>query len=321
MKTKVNPANPLSREKLKELSTPNAFKGIGFIVLDIVCIALTMYLAVEINHILTYILAVMLIAGRQHSLLIQMHDAGHGNIAKNKALNDFVGEVICAWPMFVNMRTYRALHNKHHAATNTHKDPDFRRERFPTSRQEILKMLSRDILGLNTLHQLREVKRLKVANQKVPTIYKILKPAFYITALSLITYFRVWPAFIGLWVVPLFTWLKVCLRIRSIADHSGPGLQDLPHPFNTRTVIPNLFDRIFIAPRNSSYHIEHTVYASIPNYNLKKCHDEFMKLPVFQENARISHGYISLLNEWPDISEVDRKWEEQYNKQFNASLA
>jgi fatty acid desaturase len=68
------------------------------------------------------------------------------------------------------------------------------------------------------------------------------------------------------WLVPIATWLSMILRIRSIAEHYA-----LPHDhvwMETRTVIPNLLEALFIAPKNIAYHIEHHQYPSVPFYRL-----------------------------------------------------
>ena len=83
---KVNLANPLSREKLNELYKQDTLKGVGYILLDVVLIAGAIMLTEEYFHPLLYILAIMFIGNRQHSLLIQMHDAAHKNVSKNAIL-------------------------------------------------------------------------------------------------------------------------------------------------------------------------------------------------------------------------------------------
>jgi fatty acid desaturase len=296
MAKSINPANPLSREELKKFTEISTVKGISLILLDYAVLAALIYGAATINHWAVYLLAIPLIANRQHSLLIQMHDAAHGNISKNKKLNDFVGELLTAWPMFIRMEPYRVTHNLHHSFSNTNKDPDFIEERFPQSQEVLKKALLKDLLGLGILDQFKNMKRLKAPCS--PKI-KALRILFYLSLASVITFFGVWKMYLLLWVLPLFTWLKFILHVRSIADHSGPELQLNEHPFNTRTVIPSLFDILFIAPRNCSYHMAHSIYAKVPTYHLKECHEAIMKHEIFQEKARITDGYHNLLNEFP----------------------
>ena len=48
---------------------------------------------------LTYVLAIMLIGARQLGLAILMHDAAHGALHANTAVNNWVGEWLCAAPV------------------------------------------------------------------------------------------------------------------------------------------------------------------------------------------------------------------------------
>lgn len=297
MERRINPANPLTREQVKKFTEISTLKGISYILLDYFVIAALIYAAVKISHPLFYIVVIPFIANRQHSLLIQMHDAAHGNISRNKVVNDVIGELLTAWPMFIKMESYRKTHNLHHSYSNTRKDPDFIQDRFPQSQEVLKKALLKDLVGLGIIDQFRNMFKLKTPS--TPFI-KISRMVFYGTLFAGITYLGIWKYYLLLWVLPLFTWLKFILHIRSIADHSGPELQLREHPFNTRTVIPSLFDKLLVAPRNCSYHLAHSVYPRVPTYNLKKCHEELMKLDIFQKEARITRGYHNLIHEFPE---------------------
>jgi fatty acid desaturase len=76
-------------------------------------------------------------------------------------------------------------------------------------------------------------------------------------------------------------------------------VQGNQHPFDTRSVVPNWFDRLFIAPRNSSYHLGHHLYTGVPWFNLKRLHRELMKVDEIRARARVTHGFWRLLWEFP----------------------
>jgi fatty acid desaturase len=117
-----------------------------------------------------------------------------------------------------------------------------------------------------------------------------------LVAIALITMTQSWPVIFMYWIVPAFTWLKVCLRLRSIADHTG--VQHREAPFDTRTIVPNLFDRIFLAPHHSSYHFGHHTYAAVPCYNLKNLHQLIMTADT-DKQVHITEGFWGLLQEFP----------------------
>ena len=66
-----------------------------------------------------YVFAVAFIGSRQHALLVLMHDGVHYRLLRNRRLNDWMSEVILAWPHLVTARQYRKNHFAHHKYLNT----------------------------------------------------------------------------------------------------------------------------------------------------------------------------------------------------------
>lgn len=290
---------------VQKLSEQNLSKSLYLIAFDWISIAIIIYFTKLYFNPLTYLLAVMLIANRQHGLLILMHDCSHNRFTNNNKLNDLLGDFFTAWPLFIQMKAYREKHNAHHRYSNTSNDPDFILSRYPKFRFEIYKMLIMDFLALNTFAQFKQIGEFQI---QTTIIEKTLRAMFYITALALIIYLGVYKSFLLFWIVPAFTWLKVCLRLRSISDHSG--LQHLEGPFDTRTVVPNIFDLLFIAPHDSSYHFSHHAFGAVPCYNLKKMHKEIMNSKD-ADRVHVTNGYFNLFSEFPmnenQIADVEKK--------------
>ena len=78
----------------------------------------------------------LLIAARQHALLILLHDASHFLICRSKAWNDLIGDLLCGFPFGVATRSYRANHISHHEHLNTSDDPYLVRTVGPRSHPE-----------------------------------------------------------------------------------------------------------------------------------------------------------------------------------------
>jgi len=97
------------------------------------------------------------------------------------------------------------------------------------------------------------------------------------------------------WFVPLFTCLVCIFRIRSIAEHSALGGARTRYA-GTRTTLPSFLERIFLAPNNVSYHLEHHMYPSVPFFRLPKLHALLRAKPEFQE-AHMTRGYVGVLRE------------------------
>jgi fatty acid desaturase len=246
---------------------------------------------------------VMWIGARQHALGILMHEGVHYHLFKNRTLNEVVSEVLLAWPLFITARAYRGAHFSHHRHVNTDKDPDVLRKQgpewvFPKSWRALGVLLLKDAVGLNTYQQLMESADLAapkgVQTKRMPP-YRIAKISYYLSILGLVTYFGVWPAFILLWMVPLLTWLKVILRIRSIAEHYAV---ENDHVYTrTRTTLPSVFERMFVAPRNINYHIEHHLYPSVPFFRLPRLHALMMEDVEFKSKAHLTSTYWGVLCE------------------------
>ena len=100
-------------------------------------------------------------------------------------------------------------------------------------------------------------------------------------------------AYFALWLLPLSTWFFAALRLRNIAEHAMTSNDDNPLT-HARTVKTNLLERVFLAPYNVSYHIEHHVYMFVPCYNLPKLH-KFLLAKGREPEMEIRTGYRAIL--------------------------
>jgi len=285
----------ISEQDFKRLNHLSNWTSVRYILQDYFLIAAAIEVSLQFNSWMATLFATIFIASRQHSLLIGIHDAAHRRLFTNKFWNDLLSNFLIAWPLLFKMEAYRLRHLAHHKHTNTSNDPDFRRERFPESQGEFLRMLFRDMLGYGVIEQLKELKSLKAP--AYTGIFKWLRLSFYIALVTTLFTFSLWKTFALYWLLPAFLWLRVILKIRMVADHTG--VETRPDPFNTRTVVPSLLDRILWAPRKCSYHLEHHYYASVPSYNLHELHQLLMKNQEYKSQAHVTSGFLGLLSEFP----------------------
>lgn len=301
----------LSPTVIRKLSVLNPWVSGSHILLEYIYIFAAIILVSIYWHPALYVVAVMWIGARQHALAILLHEGSHYRIFKRKKVNDFVGEAFFAFPLFVTMRGYRLSHMAHHRNMNTEFDPDWVSKEtpeweFPKTRAALFLILAKLALGLNIVWMLKliftggrpstESAKTKITTHK----FVAARIGYYVALISMLTYFGWWMEFLLFWIVPMFTWLQVILRIRSIAEHFG---LDYDHTFtNARTTYPSTFDRMFIASKNVWYHLDHHLYPSVPFYNLPELHDELNKLPSFKEKAHITKSYLGVLKECtPDV--------------------
>ena len=302
------PAQPIERLQpalVKQLSQLTPWRSLSHVVLEYVFIGAAIGLASLYGHPALYVVCVMWIAARQHALAILIHEAAHYRLAKNRTLNDVIGEALLAFPIFVTLRGYRTSHHAHHRHMNTEHDPDWVSKEtpdwvFPKTRTELFLMLAKIALGGNLFWMIRLILKggrpaAAGASRKPSRRFVASRVGYYLALVAVLTYFGWWAEFLLFWIVPLVTWLQVILRIRSIAEHFGI---EHDHAYTeARTTYPSAFDRLFIASKNVWYHLDHHLYPSVPFYNLPQLHDALMQLPSFQEHAHVTKGYLGVLRE------------------------
>src|SRR6202044_1962885 len=176
---------------------------------------------------------------RPRALVVLRHDGVHYRLLRNRWLNDWMSEVILAWPHLVTARQYRKNHFAHHKYLNTPQDPDLIRRKgdpawvFPQAVPELARTLFRDVTGLNATAMLKLASSVAAADE-VPTAFLPARYGFYAAVLGIVAYFGALEAFALYWIVPMFTWLVLIMRIRSIAEHHAIDEPQTAYP-RTRT--------------------------------------------------------------------------------------
>jgi fatty acid desaturase len=285
------------------LSKIDPLRSVAAITWEWAAIVASIVLYDSILHPLFYPLLVMWIGARQHALAVLVHEGTHYLLFRNRRLNAVVSELLLAWPLFITTRAYRGSHFAHHRHVNTEKDPDLMRKQnseweFPKTWRALAILLLKDAVGLNTYQQLLEAADLsdpKEQQSRRFEPYGWARVLYYAVVLAGVTYFRVWPLFLLFWIVPLLTWLKMILRIRSIAEHFGI---ENDHVYTrSRTTLPSRFERLFVAPRNINFHLDHHLYPSVPFFRLPRLHMLLMADPAFEGKAHVTSTYWGVLRE------------------------
>ena len=101
---------PLDAGTLRRLSQIDPWRSTWAIVWEWGAIFGAIALCPFIQHPVLYGIAIMWIGARQHALGVLMHEASHRRLYRTRWLNDGIGELLLAWPIFMSMRGYAALH-------------------------------------------------------------------------------------------------------------------------------------------------------------------------------------------------------------------
>lgn len=292
----------LTKAEFLEFSRISSLRGVIHIVSEWVLIAAAIVLAQRFWHPLVYLLAIAFIGARQHALMILMHDGVHRRLFRNRDLNDWVSEIFLAWPNLISARAYRRNHFAHHRFLNTPQDPDWARRQgdpnwvFPKKPAQLAALLLRDVSGLNALKLLALARSLMTTDTGVSKLFLCARYAFYVALIGGIAWAGLTKVVLMYWLVPLFTWLIFIFRIRSIAEHSAIEGR-VPAYAQTRTTILSILERIFFAPKNVSYHLEHHFFPSVPFYRLPALHERLLSKEGFQDSAHITKSYVGVLRE------------------------
>jgi fatty acid desaturase len=262
-------------------------------------------------NVFTIILALFIIGTRQLGLAVVMHESAHRTLFRNRALNDFAGNWLAGYPIYLSADMYRAHHLEHHAKTWTQGDPDLALATpFPVTKASMARKVARDLLGVTGLKQLvgttvlvARVCRgqqvdpgtLPLRLERGPAIRMVFGTLATNLALFGILFAVGQPMLYLLWLGAWLTTNKLVARVRAIAEHAV-----VPNPLDpmgqTRTVRAGCLERLFIAPNRVQYHLEHHLLMTVPHYNLPRFHRMLRDRGVL-EDACVADNYLQVLRQ------------------------
>ena len=137
--------SPAERRELLVVRDWRAWLSIG---LDWALVGASFALVARAPNPFTVLLAIAVIGGRQLGFAILMHEAAHRILLRDRRWNDWVGNWLCAYPVYLDVHPYRNYHLKHHAKTWTADDPDLPLATpFPVTRASLRRKIWRDLSG------------------------------------------------------------------------------------------------------------------------------------------------------------------------------
>jgi len=273
----------IDKTEIKTLSQRSNLWGAYLVFHVWATIIATGAMAVIWPNVITIPLAILIIGSRQHGMSVLVHEAAHGTLFANKAINDFAGQYILGVPYGGDMRSYRRYHLRHHKYAQSENDPDLGLSaKFPVTKASLRRKFIRDITGQTYLRlrlaQMQPGKMEEIpgsdAFQKTSPWPSLIVNALMFGALAALGY---WWAYFVLWLLPLFTWFYAVIRLRNIAEHAMTTNDDNPLT-HARTTRAGWLARIFFAPYYVNYHVEHHAYMYVPCYMLPKLHRRLIAL-------------------------------------------
>jgi fatty acid desaturase len=260
--------------------------------------------------VLTWLIAILVIAGGLHGLSMISHEAAHRLIWQNNSkVNDTIGAYLFAAPVLLPFTLYRQRHLAHHQLVSKENDTKTFYRRSIEGKdfiKKVLLALSRIDYLLQAITALKaddntksSIKNVDLTSDKLSIIVM-----HFILFLCFIAvdplYLRVPTYYIILWTTPLVTISFLFGKLRSIAEHQPPstvaGRISTEYYLNTqgpllRSVEPLMVDRLFLSKIN--FHAEHNLWPWIPYQNLPKANK---KLWQSTTKPRLINGYILVVD-------------------------
>lgn len=305
----------LSKEERQALHQKNDWLAAAEILVNGLWIIAAFSLVYIWPNVLTVLISLFILGGKQLACAILMHDAGHYAVFNDRKINEAVGKWLGGYLIFNDMSRYRTYHFQHHKHTGLEEDPDLLLTRgYPTSRRSMIRKIMRDLtgqtgikafLGLIMIHLGYlaynlggKVERVDQSNRTWADFFDIMLKNLSgpFTANAILFCALAWlssPYLYLLWIVAYLTTFQLCLRIRSIAEHSV--VEDTKNPLkNTRTTYANWLEKLLFAPYHVNYHVEHHMLMSVPSYNLPKMHKLLMERKFYEEGV-LANNYWEVI--------------------------
>lgn len=268
-------------------------------------ILLALAAAIVSANALVWILAFVVVAGRQHALNNMVHEASHYLLARDKRLNDVISDWFFAAPHWITTDGYRTKHLPHHQHLgHPPADAEFKVRYLFTGWRVVWRSLWVLLGGSSMPTAAAYTGVMKGARAKFMSALPIVVTngllVGYCWALG-----SVW-SYCGLWLLPLVTLTGYLATLRVVAEHQPVayarlGIEDFASPFEpplTRSIPAGRVERFFLAPLNFCYHFEHHAVPAVPYPSLPALHRLLQERGFFRAHPElIGSSYRAVLKE------------------------
>lgn len=291
----------LSKDELKYFTERSDLWGWWLVFFNWATIVGVFSLAILWTNPLTLFIAIILLGGRQLSLAVLMHEAGHKTLFKTGRLNETVGQWLCAYPVLGDVDAYGASHREHHRHAGTGDDPDLPNYRsYPVTKDSFKRKIKRDLTGQTGLVLIRMLFGGQGRNLMLREGEKTHseRKGLLVNCLMLVVMLSLGVGeYYLLWVLAYVFVYPLIARIRQVAEHGNvPDLYDLDPRLNTRTTYANPVERLIFCPNHVNYHLEHHLLASVPCHRLPELHRVLMKKGFYEGyEGYIASSYVDVI--------------------------
>lgn len=240
-------------------------------------------------------LSLPLLLAAQRCFQTLVHDLSHRLYSFDLNRNDTLGNYLAAGWTGVSVPAYRRIHLQHHKHNGSRLDPEHISFAMIKDNGGLLRHCLRYIAGLEALRLIRKYygsnkteaqkamqsKHLSSSNTHIVVCQLILAVTFIFIAEAWYLY--------GIWLYMAISWNPLLSNLRFLVEH--PGETDL-----TVSTAGNWLERLYFAPYNFNYHLEHHLWPNLPPYHLAATHNYLEKQGYFERHPEfLGKGFISSL--------------------------
>lgn len=239
-------------------------------------------IALSLKSFYFYPLSVLIIANRILTLSLLCHEALHGNLFKNAALNNFAGRWFCAFPTFISLSKYRKLHLLHHrVVAHPVTDPDYHLyQNYPMSKKDFFWNNFLDVVTLKSswkfIQYYTEIPDHLFAKEGLISKFKKNKLSgdfreflfFYVILFSGLIALGWFNYYLLFFSVPLVFITQPYVLLMGGLQHGPVQQADTPELLSRSIRGPKIVMEMLL-PLNINYHAEHHLNSTIPHYWLK----------------------------------------------------
>lgn len=290
--------NESSINFLKKTSLKKTFIAIA---IDYGYIALAITIGIIYKNLFIYLLAILIIGSRMRALENLVHEASHVNLCKKQKVNNFIGLLFCAIPIFSSLNAYRISHFKHHRYLgNYENDPDLIRykllgiDKLPSGKSNLIINFMKIISLYHMPKYLYGTLLTFVYDNQASKAELYIRLSCYLLASYIFTITESWYYFLIFWIIPFFTVFQIIRYFAEISEHGGLYSEKEKIKM-TRNNICHPILRFILYPHNDSYHLLHHLIPGIPFYNLKQAHQILLSDSLYR-SLNHCHGYFFKTN-------------------------
>lgn len=246
----------------KHLSTSSTSRVLVDLGSDWMIIVLAYLFYFRFPRVPSFILLIVISGIEWHRLAVLGHDAIHFLLFKRRAVNDFIANLFCFYPLMVTVTGFRTFHFEHHRSLGTSRDPELKIKKGrlysrPLLRRQFALVALLDSIGFGSTELVQfiwysmPVKKRDLVG--LAMFWAAAAVLFWHLNLLRIVFFHFLSLFTSFWIV---------FRIRNWSEHTG--IED------TYRFKCNWLWRYSCFPHNTWCHFEHHKWSSIPYLNLPK---------------------------------------------------